>query len=456
MNIPKQFTHPVAIGRGSFSRVYRVYQPKLERHAVVKVIPLQRAADAAGIEKEARILASMRLPCVPHIYDIIRSGKQVIIVMEWIRGVPLASLMERPLTPDIAAALASAVIGSVALLHDNNIVHRDLKPENILITPDSRVFLVDFGFSSIHNPVGDTTGSIQGTPAYMAPELWSCHDEIDYKRTDLYALGVVLRSLLDEDLPAFAAALTTNDPSGRPKDCVAFEKTWRELCPPMADASTLRAIIGPAVEEFTARLLLLGARELNGKRRRDEAYALLTESLEAWPDNPEALDYLQSRFSAPLRTPRKKRIFLGSAVATAFAVACVAAYVLGIHSSSPREFLDGTPTAMDTEGRRLSLPAVPHAGRQAPSASVVLRDSKAAMDINGTLVIIIPERAGSLFIDKTPIAHGVGDRATALLAAGTHRIEWFDSTGMRTYGETIGLLPFETKTISFARFIHGT
>jgi predicted Ser/Thr protein kinase len=455
MKIPKHFTHPVAIGRGSFSKVYRVYQPKLDRQAVLKVIPLQHATDAAGIEKEAHILASMRLPCVPHIYDIIRSRKQVVIVMEWVRGIPLSSLMGKPMTPDIAAAIASAVISAIALLHDNNIVHRDIKPQNILIAPD-KVFLVDFGFSSLHPAVGSNTGVIQGSPAYMAPELWSCQNPIDYKRSDLYALGVVLRGLLGEDLPAFAAELTTTDPAGRPLDCIAFEKTWREFCPPMADASTLRASISTAVEEYIAHLLLSGARELNGKLRRDEAYALLTESLEAWPDNPEALDFLQTRFSAPLSAPRRNRLLLGCAVATAFAAACVAAYVLGIRSSSPREFPDATVTSRDEGNGRLSLLILPHHVRQTPSAPIVLRDGKAGMDITGKLIVMIPERAGSLLIDKTPVAHTSGESAVALLSAGMHRIEWFDSTEMRTYGETISLLPFETKTISFARFIHGT
>jgi serine/threonine protein kinase len=456
MNIPREFTHPLAIGRGSFSGVYRVYQPKLERHVVLKVIPLKDTRGADVIEKEARVLASMCLPCVPHIYDVIRFRKQVIIVMEWIHGIPLAVLMERSLAPDISSTLASSVIGAVALLHNNNIVHRDLKPENIMFTSDNRVFLVDFGFSFVNGAHDAPAGVIQGTPSYMAPELWSCRDEIDYKKADLYALGMVLRSLLGEKLPPFAAVLTSNDPVGRPQDCALFEKTWRALHPAGANNDTVSASLRPAVEEYTAHLLLKGARELNAGKKREEAYAILTESLEAWPDNPDALDFLQSKFSTPVRTTGNKRILLGIIAALVFVITCFAAYLLGMRSSSSAEFISTHSRIFDTEDNRLRLLTSSHPDRRSQPVTLVLRDSTGGADLTGTLIVTLPKSTGSLFIDKKPVAYPNGESATATLCAGTHRIEWIDSARMRTVGETVGLLPFETKTISLVRFADGT
>ena len=455
MNIPREFTHPVAIGRGSFSGVYRVYQPKLERYVVLKIIPLKEARDADGIEKEARVLASMCLPCVPHIYDVIRFRRQVIIVMEWIHGIPLAVLMKRSLASDISAALASAVISAVVLLHNNNIVHRDLKPENILFTSDNRVFLVDFGFSFTTNVHNAPAGVIQGTPSYMAPELWSCRDAIDYKKADLYALGMVLRSLLGEKLPPVAAVLTSNDPVNRPQDCALFEKTWRALDPANANNDTVSASLGPAVEEYMAHLLLKGARELNAKNKREEAYAILTESLEAWPDNPEALDFLQSKFSTPARATGNKRVMLGIAVVLAFVITCLAAYLLGMRSSSSGGYISTRSQIFDTEDNRLRLLKLSHPDHRQQPATLVLRDNTGGADLTGTLIVALPKGAGSLFIDKKPAACPVGKSVTATLCAGAHRIEWVDSARMRTAGETIGLLPFETKTISLVRFDDG-
>jgi serine/threonine protein kinase len=455
MNIPHEFSHPVRIGRGSFSTVYRAYQRKFERYVVLKILPWDRARETGRIEKEVRVLASLRLPCVPQIYDVVRLRKKVMIVMEWVRGIPLASLMERTLTADISATLASAIIGSLTLLHNNNIVHCDLKPENILIVPDSRIFFVDFGFSFPHYIVGSSSGVIQGTPAYMAPELWSCRDPIDYKKVDLFALGIILRNLLGKQLPAAAAELTAGDPAGRPQNCASFEKTWRVLCPPASDAETLRLNIGSAVEEYTARLLLAGARELHGKGRSEEAYALLTESLEAWPDNSEALDYLQNKFSTPIRTPWKKRIVFATAAAFTVAAALFAAYFLGMHSSSSRDFIGDLPVRSE-ESKLLSLLIDHHAVRQPPSLPVALREISGGMNLIGTIVVVGLTGKGSLFIDGEQVSRRQESRVAVALKGGTHRVEWFDSTVQRRYGETIEVLPFEIKTISLTRFINGT
>jgi serine/threonine protein kinase len=456
MNIPRQFSHPVPIGHGSFSTVYRVWQQKLERHAVVKIIPFKVAADAARIEKEAYILASTRLPCVPHIYDVIRTGKKVIIVMEWVRGIPLLSLLERPVSLEISIAIASAIISSLTLLHSSNLVHGDLKPENILIAPEGRIFFVDFGFSFKERRSSPDSGVIQGTPPYMAPELWSCQDVIDHKKADLFALGVVLQNLLGNDLPAFATELTASDPACRPQSCALFEKAWQEFFSPLAGSEKLRIAVGPVVEEYIARLLLVGARQLHGKGKKEEAYALLTESLDSWPDNPEALDYLQNKFSTPIQASGVKKTASTGLMALAATLALIAAYMLGTRSSSSHDFFYRQQPGIEAEGRHLSLLSAPKNAHRTTAIPTALRDLPAGMEVNGTLIIVTPNRIGKLFIDKVPVSFGAGEPFTAILPAGGHRVEWIDSTMHRTYGETIGLLPFEKKTISFLRFANGS
>ena len=456
MNILREFSHQAPIGHGSFSMVYRVWQKKLERHAVVKIIPLSRAADAARIEKEAHVLASIRLPCVPHMYDVIRSGEKVIIVMEWIRGIPLSSLMELSMPSEVLVVIASAIIGSLTLLHSGNIVHGDLKPENILVAPDGRIFFVDFGFSHKDRLNSPDSGVIQGTPPFMAPELWSCQDVIDHKKADLYALGMVLQNLLGKEMPPFAADLTASDPASRPESCAIFEKAWQEFYPSLTGSEKLRVAVGPAVEEYTARLLLSGARQLYGKGRKEEAYALLTESLDAWPDNQEALDYLQNKFSTPIRASGKKKTAATPIIALAATIALVAAYTLGTRFSSSHDFINELKYGQDAEGRHLSLLSAPQAARQAKAIPIELRDIPAGMEATGTLVIVVPNRNGKLCIDKMPVLIRSGETSAAILPAGGHRVEWIDSTMHRTYGETIGLLPFEKKTISFVRFANGS
>ncbi len=457
MILPHQFTHPVRIGRGSFSSVWRVRERRLDRLVVLKVIPVKRDADAAGIEQEAQVLASMRLPCVPHVYDVIRFRKKIIIVMEWIRGVPLSVLLEGGVPGAVALPLATNIIGTLTSLHESNVVHRDLKPHNIIVTSRGRIYFVDFGFSAARRPDKAASGLMQGTPEFMAPELWSLTAPADYKKADLFALGRVLGKLLGGAFPPFAGNLIAPDPSARPKDCPEFQRRWNEAFTGGDDGESLRAYCGPRVEEYSARLLLHGARELLGRKRREEAYALLTESLEGWPDNAEALDFLQKYFSSPLRTRSTKRTALGLAAAFACAAACIGAYILGTRSSPARTLHEILSSDEGPESRRTMLLAVAQQRqRQSVSPPVTLRDISGGMDLEGTAVIVVPARTGTLFIDKTAIGRCSGQRARTPLPAGTHRIEWADSATQRTWGQTIDLLPFECKTISFARFIDGT
>lgn len=309
MIIPNGYSHPVNIGKGSFSSVYRVYQKKLTRHVVLKIIPLKHESCTTIIEKEVRTLGSMRLPCVPHIYDIRRSGSQIIIVMEWIYGIPLSILSQHTISVSTRMSLAGDIINALATIHSAGIVHRDVKPDNIIITPDRGVVFVDFRFS-----VSDIINSdksqyiLQGTPAYMAPELWIDNEVINYYKTDLYSLGILLKDLLGNSLPDIAHSLFNTNPSLRPQNCTSFEQDWLKLTFPM-NTDSVRAEVSYAVADFTANLLFESVHELYEKNRKEEAYSLLTESLDIWPDNPAALDFLQHRFSLSLSNQNRKLFF---------------------------------------------------------------------------------------------------------------------------------------------------
>jgi hypothetical protein len=262
---------------------------------------------------------------------------------------------------------------------------------------------------------------------------------------------------LGKDAPAAVGDLTANDPDRRPPDCTFFERTWRQLRLPPAPADSLAPTIGPAVEEYTARLLLAGARELSGKGRREEAYALLIESLEAWPDNAEALDYLQNKFSTPIRPAGIKRVAVIAAMAAAIVLTGVGSYILGFRSrtrSTPP--VDHSWATKGPDDRKLSYIAPPRGPRQSgPPDGAVLRGNQAAMEASGSLAVLPPAVSGSLFIDKAPVVRTGEGRSLIKLPAGLHRVEWRDSSTGRSFGETVSLLPFETKTISFARYDDG-
>lgn len=454
MNISREFSRPVRIGSGSFSTVFRVFEQKLERNVVVKHLKFNGEKERLRIEHEIHVLSSMQLPCVPHIYDVIRRRKQIIIVMEWIRGVPLSALPEHMLTPDSQLLVAEAIITSLALLHKNSIAHGDLKPENILITSDLKIYLVDFGFSRLYRSEGKTPGVIQGTPAYMAPELWDSHNTIDYRKVDLYALGILLSRLMGNTMPASVAVLTEVDPDLRPADCATFEKTWRLAFNHVNSVPlTFYTAVRSVVEEYTARLLLTGARKLHSRARSQEAYALLTESLDIWPDNTDALQFLQNKFSTPIK-PENKNLFFAVASVGAIVLAIVSAYFIGKQASVSGDILGNL--SLQQEEKRLIIPlSLFHENRLFQPAPVVLRQIAGGMNLTGTLQIEKIVNRGMFIIDSRPIEDCGTGGVSLLLDAGTHRVEWFDSTAQRRFSEIVEVLPFEKKTVSLKRFLHG-
>ncbi|HMA64314.1 MAG: serine/threonine-protein kinase [Fibrobacterota bacterium] len=452
-NIPREYSHPVRIGSGSFSTVFRVREQKFDRNVVLKNLKFTGEKERLRIEQEIQVLSSMQLPCMPHIYDVIRKRNRIVIVMEWIRGVPLSLLSEKILTGENQLLIASAIISTLALLHKSNVAHGDLKPENILITSDLRVFLVDFGFSRVSSLQSKSTGVIRGTPAYMAPELWSGRETIDFKKVDLYALGVLLSRLMGAAIPAFVSELTESDPDLRPVDAAAFEKTWRsEIQSGSSDHHRFSTVVKTAVEEYTAQLLLTAARELYSNGKRDDAYALLSESLDIWPDNGDALDFLQKKFSAPLKREQKHLLLAFLSIA-AVILALTGAFYIGRQSLNSDDILGDLLLQQEEKRLIVSVNSLNvHSTVKKPP--VALRQVAVNMNLTGTVTLSKISNRGFFIIDSRPIESNP-DGLMLQLTAGTHRIEWFDSISQRRYGEIVDVLPFEKKNVSLQRFTHG-
>lgn len=452
MKIPQGYTHPVGIGKGSFSTVYRAFQKKLERHVALKIIPLQQVNRATKVQEEAQTLASMRLSCVPHLYDIQRIGKTVTLVMEWIYGIPLSLLVQQPLSSPIKFALANSIIHALTQLHSGSVVHRDLKPDNIIVTPSGQMFFVDFGFSILKQST-NSHNTLKGTPTYMAPELWVNNDNINFTKTDLYSLGVVLKDLLGEELPGIAYPLLHTDPQQRPKDCASFERNWvgNNF---NSDTNAMCVKVTDATSEYNARLFFDGAQELYSNGRKEEAYTLLTESLDAWPDNPAALDFLQTHFSLPLQSTTHKQFFVWATVVIISVAALAGAYLVGMRSSVSHSNTNNHHFTNNQENQHHDFLMMPHNLHNTHRVPVALRSIAETSEFSGTVSILLPRSSGALRIDNRSINTTTNNRFVGSLTAGTHRIEWFDSTLQQSFGETINLLPFSVKSISVQRFAY--
>jgi serine/threonine-protein kinase len=195
------------IGTGGMAEVY------LARHVIhgaffaVKVLAEHLARNdrvVARFEEEAKLEALLSgHPNIVPVYDIGARNGLHYIVMPYIRGEDLASLLRRDgrLRPYDAANVVGQVAEALSWAEAQGVVHRDLKPANIRLDTSGRAIVLDFGIAKASDGSGDLTltGEGLGTPYYMSPEQF-VGDECD-RRSDLYSLGVVFFELLTGQRP---------------------------------------------------------------------------------------------------------------------------------------------------------------------------------------------------------------------------------------------------------------
>lgn len=190
------------IGFGGYGRVYKAFDPELERHIAIKLARSMATGNTDALLEEARKAAKLRHPGIVAIHDVGREDGQIFFVSELIDGENLAELIanDRPSfqeTQRIIIALADAL----QFAHDQGFLHRDIKPANILIDRQGRVLITDFGIATTIDKLEDHRGGTPGTLPYMAPEQIAGEVQLIGARTDIHALGVVLYELLTGELP---------------------------------------------------------------------------------------------------------------------------------------------------------------------------------------------------------------------------------------------------------------
>jgi serine/threonine-protein kinase len=181
------------LGRGGMGEVYRADDTRLGHTVALKFLPDAVARDAATLERfyaEVRIGRQVSHPNVVRLYDLVEIEEVHCLVMEYVDGEDLSSLLARigRLPPDKAVDIARDLCGGLGAAHDKGVIHRDLKPANVMIDGKGRARIADFGIAALAGEMDKE--AFAGTPAYMAPELLD--GQPASVRSDLYALGLVL------------------------------------------------------------------------------------------------------------------------------------------------------------------------------------------------------------------------------------------------------------------------
>jgi tRNA A-37 threonylcarbamoyl transferase component Bud32 len=216
-----------ALGQGGMAKVYKGYQPLLDRYVAIKVLAPHFATDEefrARFQREAAAIARLRHPNIVQVYDFGVEGLVHYMVMEYIAGdtlkmrMRMARAKDERLSPGEILAVLRGMATALDYAHERDIIHRDVKPANIMLRiedPSDAAqsaasagefvgefipVLTDFGVAKIMEGVQFTgTGMTIGTPDYMSPEQGGGGKVT--RSADLYSLAVILYEMLVGELP---------------------------------------------------------------------------------------------------------------------------------------------------------------------------------------------------------------------------------------------------------------
>lgn len=234
------------IAAGGAATVWRAFDTHLGRSVALKILHPHLVADADTVrrfERESRNAARLHHPNATRIFDSGRVNDVVYLVMEFVDGPTLKSLMASHGAfehPRQVAAIGFQIAAALNEAHQQGLIHRDIKPANILFNSDGVVKVADFGIAkALSGTTTDLTaeGSTVGTATYIAPEQYM-GAQVD-ARADIYALGMVLYECLT-GRPAFLGDTPT---------ATAAARLTREVMPPR----TVRADVDRRLDDVVVR-----------------------------------------------------------------------------------------------------------------------------------------------------------------------------------------------------------
>ncbi|MEA2698279.1 MAG: eukaryotic-like serine/threonine-protein kinase [Myxococcales bacterium] len=247
------------IGEGGMGAVYQAEHALIGRRAAIKVLLPELSSRADVVRRffnEARAIANLNHPAIIDIFDFgFHSDGSGYIVMELLEGESLGARLKRVghLDGPVAVRLTRQIAAAMSMAHNHGVIHRDLKPDNLFLVPDRTgapgevIKILDFGVAKLASagstdggPGVTSTGTVLGTPLYMAPEQCRGAGLVD-ARADIYALGCVAYHML----------------CGQPPFIYDFpgELIAAHLLETPRALRTLNPSVTPAVEEVVLRTL---------------------------------------------------------------------------------------------------------------------------------------------------------------------------------------------------------
>ena len=200
------------LGAGGMGTVYKAIDTRLNRAVAIKALHQTRLRELGGgsrLRAEALAAAALDHPFICKVYELIEEPEGTLIVMEFVEGETLSTILKRGLPPlGEVLQIGREIAEGLAAAHARGFVHRDVKPSNVMVTSHGHVKLLDFGLAQpdvASTPGAETrtssarASSHSGTPHYMSPEA-AAGDPVT-ARADLFSLGAILFEALSGKLP---------------------------------------------------------------------------------------------------------------------------------------------------------------------------------------------------------------------------------------------------------------
>ena len=203
------------IGEGAFGIVWKAFDRERSELVALKALKHAEGTPLLRFKREFRALADVSHHNLVPLYELLTDGDVWFFTMQLVEGRSILDYLDAARRPADANdhqrlfAVVAQLVDAVCALHDIGLVHRDIKPSNVLVTEDERVVLLDFGLvlerdthasdDSAFGSYLSVSGTVVGTPAYMAPEQADA-DGVS-PATDWYSVGVLLYQALTGQLP---------------------------------------------------------------------------------------------------------------------------------------------------------------------------------------------------------------------------------------------------------------
>jgi serine/threonine-protein kinase len=202
------------IGEGGMGSVYKGVDLMLEREVAIKALRPELARQPDIVERfraEAVTLAKLNHPNIATLYSFLRQGDDFFMVMEFVRGETLDSVLRRSggMSVERAVPLFCQALEGIDHAHRLGIIHRDIKPANMMLTvapsapgavATGLIKVMDFGIARVLGSARMTRqGNVIGTVEYMSPE--QVRGQETDARSDIYSLGILLYEMLTGRVP---------------------------------------------------------------------------------------------------------------------------------------------------------------------------------------------------------------------------------------------------------------